>query len=152
MPMDRCRFTSEEELEEDWFGRLSARRKAELDTHLAGCEACRSLREKVRGEIAWLRTALTRWEAAHGERRREARHPVEGKVYLALGPGRGQARTLAVRLRDECRGGLGVWSPERCRAGQWVAIEREGRLLRGIIRYCRRAGNLYQVGIQLVAA
>jgi anti-sigma factor RsiW len=151
MPKDKCGFTTEEELEEDWFGRLSTRRKAELDTHLAGCEACRSLREKVRGEIAWLRTDLTRWEAAHVERRREARHPVKGEAYLALGSGR-QPRIVAVRLRDECPGGLGVWSPERCRAGQHVTLEREGRPLQGIIRYCRRAGELYRVGIQFQAA
>jgi anti-sigma factor RsiW len=152
MPSDRCRFTSEEELEEYWFGRLSERRKAEVEAHLAQCEPCRSLWETVHGEIAWLRASLTRWEATQGDRRHQSRLPVEGEVVLALCSGPAQTRMIAVQLRDECPGGLGVWSRERCRAGQRVAVEREGRPLRGIIRYCRRVGDRYQVGIQFVAA
>ncbi|MGC8761839.1 MAG: anti-sigma factor family protein [Bryobacteraceae bacterium] len=152
MPGDGCRFTSEGELEEYWFGRLSASRKAAVQAHLARCESCQSLWSAVQGEIAWLRATLARWEAAHGDRRHASRHPVEGEAILALGSGRAQTRILAVQLRDECLGGLGVWSSERCRAGQRVIVERGGTPLRGIIRYCRRAGDRYQIGIQFVAA
>ncbi len=149
MPRDKCGFTTEDELEEHWFGRLAEKRQAEVEAHLAGCETCRSLWQKVQGEVASLRAALMRWEAEHGERRHETRHPVEGEAFLALGTGR-QPRIVAIRLRDECPGGLGVWSPERCRAGQRVTVEREGRPFQGIIRYCRRVGKRYRVGIQFV--
>ncbi|MGC8761898.1 MAG: anti-sigma factor family protein [Bryobacteraceae bacterium] len=152
MPWDICRLISEEELEEYWFGRLPPARAAEVEAHLGKCPACRGLLKQVRQQIGWLRAALTRWQAEHAERRREARRPAKGQIRFELGFGQGRRRHVPVYLRNESTGGLGVSSKERFRTGQHLTVEREGRWLHAIVRYCRRVGDRYQIGIQFVAA
>jgi hypothetical protein len=142
---------SDEEFEEYWFSRLPENRAKLVEVHCAECTACRWRWERARAEIGWLRLVLTVWDLRNGERRSQPRHPADDWLTIEFLNASSGLHRVHIRLVDESRGGLGAWCGECVQPGQWVALERHGQPLRGIVRYCHPAGYRFRIGIQLAA-
>jgi predicted anti-sigma-YlaC factor YlaD len=125
--------------------RLSESQRHEIETHLAGCPACRS---KVTAAIEFSQ-ALARLRQETAEMRAAHRIPTDDpatiQILSPMSPDRWD-----VRIRDVSKGGLCVRTRKAIDRGAQVKIQRGGTIACGEVRYCVPVGEMFHVGIRLL--
>jgi hypothetical protein len=118
------------------LGRLSPTRSSAIETHVQKCRRCSDrLKRAVEG--------ITPVE----ERRRDVRSLTDVRAFKGAFPA-GSSPASDIRVLDVSKGGLKLRSPERLEPGEIVQIHLKHTIALGEVRYCRRATDGFDVGVQ----
>jgi hypothetical protein len=138
----------EEDLELYILLRLTEEESAAIEQHVAGCDPC-GLR--LAETIEFLRQLADRQKqsAYEGqERRREPRISTNDLASMhVLNPL--LSEWSKVQILDVSKGGLKLGTAESMAVGATVQLRLKGTFVLGEVRYCRRAAELFHVGIEI---